>query len=202
VDKSDGLTKEQREKIELSLVKNVMGPDGVMNPELTEKQKQYARDVVGAALEIQTLRKVSGTPQSYYKPESGGGADTSSTKTDDTSAYESWLNTWNGTEAEMNSVLRKDVRDQGLKIVKNAKGETSLVKVIPGGRNKPDTIEEIIKPTKDGTKFRAYFYAPDQLAKLEKQEKIYWPKYRSGQTTQTRTTVTTSKENLRKKYGY
>ena len=196
---SDGLTDDQRNKIELSLVKNVMGPDGVMNPELTEKQKKYARDVVGAALEIQTLRKVTGTPQAYYKPESGGGAGKTEEKTDNT-LYTKASQAFNlPFNKKAGSPERESARIESGRILTNLSGGKYTFAWGTG----PDAGFLVITDPAYGTEvgraksldeIAPYLFGTSEAQGSDKGMAEYKRQKSMGITTpQTRTTVTTSK---------
>jgi hypothetical protein len=76
--------KQELNSIDIRLIKEQMGPDGIIVPVLTDEQIERARKRVDEQIEISLARKVTGTPQAYYKPESGGGAGKTEEKTDNT----------------------------------------------------------------------------------------------------------------------
>jgi len=80
-------TKEQLAEIDFNMVKKTIGPDGTINPELTQAQRTRAEEMVGIEVDGQMETKVSGQARQAY---SGGG--TKEEQRFDT--YESLKNNW------------------------------------------------------------------------------------------------------------
>lgn len=66
-------TEEEMKDIEISLIKNVLTPDGVYMPELTEEQKKLAKERVRNEIDFSFSEKVTGTPQQPPTPRSPRG---------------------------------------------------------------------------------------------------------------------------------
>jgi len=176
-----GLTADQLKKIDLSLIKYEMGPDGVINPVPNEEQTNAAKNRVGQEIEIQMGRKVTGTPQAYYKPESGGGTSGGGgSKPQDTSAYENWIKLWeDAPESELTARLLPSYQKQGLQ-VRRTKNGTSIVKVTTNPRTRVKTEEEVVPATTKGESVQAYFLSPQESDKITTQRPLYYLKYGSS----------------------
>lgn len=67
------ITDAQRKKVENSLVKNTIGPDGTYNPELTKDQIKLAQDHVINEVDMQMKVALDAQGRTQYAPNYGGG---------------------------------------------------------------------------------------------------------------------------------
>jgi hypothetical protein len=65
-------TPEQMAEIEFNMVKKVQGPDGTINPELSEAQRTRAEEMAGVSIDAQLSKKMSGTTRNTGGSTDGG----------------------------------------------------------------------------------------------------------------------------------
>jgi hypothetical protein len=194
-----GLTADQLKKIDLSLIKYEMGPDGVINPVPNEEQTNAAKNRVGQEIEIQMGRKVTGTPQAYYKPESGGGTGKTEEKTDNT-LYTKASQAFNlPFNKKAGSPERESARIESGRILTNLSGGKYTFAWGTG----PDAGFLVITDPAYGTEvgraksldeIAPYLFGTSEAQGSDKGMAEYKRQKSMGITTpQTRTTVTTSK---------
>lgn len=93
-------TEEEMKDIEISLIKNVLTPDGVYMPELTEEQKNLARERVRNEIDFSFSEKVTGTPRQPPSPRSSGGGGGGRKKEEkDPDKYAKIVKAWNNRDA-------------------------------------------------------------------------------------------------------
>lgn len=90
--KDTEVTKEELDKIELSLVRKVQDRNGLFMPVLTEDQKNAAKKRVRDSAGIQLAEKITGTPQQKWTPSGGGDGD--NTKKVDYGQYKRMYDAW------------------------------------------------------------------------------------------------------------
>jgi len=78
--KDTEITKEELDKIELSLVRKEQDRNGLFMPVLTEDQKKAAKDRVRSSVDIQLTERVTGSPQQKWTTSGGGGDGTADEK--------------------------------------------------------------------------------------------------------------------------
>jgi uncharacterized protein (DUF4415 family) len=109
-------TKEELATIELSIIKNQQGADGIINPVLTKKQRDEARERVKQSVDIQLAEKIKKDMPNIVR---GGGDGTP--KEVDTTLRDILVEAWAGGPGSINT-LNANLRDKGYEFK-------------PGGRN-------------------------------------------------------------------
>lgn len=76
-------TKEEMKDIEISLIKNIITPDGISMPDLTEDQKKLAKERIRNEIDFSFSEKVTGTPMQPPTPRSPRGPGSPSSTSED-----------------------------------------------------------------------------------------------------------------------
>lgn len=85
-------TKQELDEIELSIIKNEQGADGIINPVLTKKQKDASRDRVKQSVDIQLSEKIQKDMPNIGRGNGGGDGD--NTKKVDYGQYKRMYDAW------------------------------------------------------------------------------------------------------------
>jgi hypothetical protein len=97
-------TKEELATIELSIIKNQQGADGIINPVLTKKQRDEARERVKQSVDIQLAEKIQKDMPNIVRGD--GNTNTNTPKPVDYSQYERMADAWkNGNINVLSSFL-------------------------------------------------------------------------------------------------
>ncbi len=155
-------TKEELATLELSIIKNQQGPDGLINPVLTKQQKDEARERVKESIDIQLAEKIQ-----KDMPNIGSGGGTGN-KTQDTALIKRLEAAWRNDEGsggiETLNALLKDKDLEFKPAGKNAQGQYTLKLVKKGGGSIADQAlggggEEIVmSPSSNLNVFLPYFF--------------------------------------------
>jgi hypothetical protein len=107
-------TEEEMKNIEISLIKNVLTPDGVYMPELTEEQIKLAKERVRNEIDFSFSEKVTGTPMQPPTPKSNRGPGSPSSTSEDkqsTAKYKLIDAAWRKADfAKLNSYMPDGMR--------------------------------------------------------------------------------------------
>jgi hypothetical protein len=159
--KDTEVTKEELDKIELSLVRKVQDRNGLFMPVLTEDQKNAAKKRVRDSAGIQLSEKITGSPQQKWT--TGGGGDGDKPKVIDTTLYTTLASAWNSGSI---SVLNDQLRNPNYKIKtifdKSGKSLGRAVVEVKGGEE-----IQITKPTDNLFDLRTYFFGTGPNAEEE-----------------------------------
>lgn len=88
-------TDQEMKDIEVSLIKNIITPDGISMPELTEEQKKLAKERVRNEIDFSFSEKVTGTPQQPPAPKSPRGPGGGPKEDKPIVKYEEMVDAWN-----------------------------------------------------------------------------------------------------------
>jgi hypothetical protein len=100
-------TKEELATIELSIIKNQQGADGIINPVLTKKQKDEARERVKQSVDIQLAEKIQKDMPNIVR--GGGTTTTGQPKQKQYNQYAEMADAWNsGNVQKLESMLVSD----------------------------------------------------------------------------------------------
>jgi hypothetical protein len=156
-------TKEELDEIELSIIKNQQGADGIINPVLTKKQRDEARERVKQSVDIQLAEKIQKDMPNIVR-----GDGTSNNKPQDTALIKrlesAWRNDPGSGGIETLNALLKDKDLEFKPAGKNAQGQYTLKLVKKGGGSIADKAlggggeELIISPSSDLNVFIPYFF--------------------------------------------
>ena len=155
-------TKEELATIELSIIKNQQGTDGIINPVLTKKQKDAARERVKESVDIQLSEKIQKDMPNIVR---GGGTPTTKTKLTDTSLYTTLASAWESGDVP---VLDDQLKNPNYRIKtmfdKNGK---SLGRAIIEVNKKGQEIRRLTNPTDNLFDLRTYFFGTGPNAEEE-----------------------------------
>jgi hypothetical protein len=198
------IRKQELNNIDIRLIKEQMGTDGIIVPVLTDEQIERARKRVDEQIEISLARKVTGTPQAYYKPESGGGADTGSTKKQKPiTKWEELVDGWERADTDkltsllMNKKYKVEAGPKGYRVIEGS-GEPVTKRVNGKTVTVPGSEKVIHDWTTSLQSLDAYFYGPSSssIAEAKRQRDIYRSNKPQGGG------AVSNKEDLRQKYRY
>lgn len=181
-------TKEELDVIELSIIKNQQGTDGIINPVLTKQQKDAARERVKESVDIQLSEKIQKDMPNIVR---GDGTTTTKTKVTDASLYTTLASAWNSGDI---SVLNDQLRNEKYKIKtitdENGKSLGRAVVEVKG-----DTEIQLTKPTDNLFDLRTYFFGTGPNAEEEaiKQRKAWLAGGKATTSTKGNQSVTTPK---------
>lgn len=107
-------TPDELKEIEVSLIKNIITPDGISMPELTEDQKKLAKDRIKNQIDISFGDKITGTPMQPPTPRSNRGPGSPSSTSEDkqsTAKYKLIDAAWRKADfAKLNSYMPDGMR--------------------------------------------------------------------------------------------
>lgn len=119
-------TKEELATIELSIIKNQQGPDGIINPVLTKQQRDEARERVKQSVDIQLSEKIQKDMPNIV---SGGGTPTTKDNSSDIAGYKSTLRAFGIDE---NAIKQGETKSTG-KYDFSGLSRSYQYKKVPGG---------------------------------------------------------------------
>ena len=122
-------TKEELATIELSIIKNQQGTDGIINPVLTKKQKDAARERVKESVDIQLSEKIQKDMPNIVR------GDGTTTKTQDTTLYNKLRDAWATGDKDALNALLKNKSYELVPAGKNAQGLYTM-KIVKRGQSK------------------------------------------------------------------
>lgn len=186
--KDTEVTKEELDKIELSLVRKVQDRNGLFMPVLTEDQKNAAKKRVRDSAGIQLAEKITGTPQQKWTPSGGGDGTPNEPKPVQTTKYGMIAEAWKeGDRDTLNSLLVGNYE------VRGSSDGTSLAIF---EKNKKGEYIQKSKYTKDPAELKQFFYGntPNQLNKADK-EIVEWRQSNYSNTQSTKPKMTPAQWN-------
>ena len=154
-------TKEELDVIELSIIKNQQGTDGIINPVLTKKQKDAARQRVKESIDIQLAEKIQKDMPNIVR----GDGTTTTPKEVDTTLRDILVEAWAGGPGSINT-LNANLRDKGYEFKpggRNPQGQFTMKLV----SRRPDAAgnEVVIVPASSSLNdFDTYFYGTGATA--------------------------------------
>lgn len=155
-------TPAELKEIEVSLIKNVLTPDGVYMPELTKEQQDLAKNLIRNRIDLSFSEKVTGTPKTVYKTTNVTNTG-SSKKEKDPDKYAKIVRAWNS-------------RDQlGLQLLND--NSNFSIRVEPDGIAIYDEFDALQHKSKRlDSKFMDIFFgnSPTQIAEGKRQSQKYW----------------------------
>jgi hypothetical protein len=183
--------KQELNSIDIRLIKEQMGPDGIIVPVLTDEQIERARKRVDEQIEISLARKVTGTPQAYYKPESGD----DKSKEKPITKWEELVDGWERADTDkltsllMNKKYKVEAGPKGYRVVEGS-GEPITKRVNGKTVTIPGSEKVIHDWTTSLQSLDPYFYGSSSysIAEAKRQRDIYRSNKSKGVET-----VTTSK---------
>ena len=157
-------TEEEMKNIEVSLIKNVLTPDGVYMPELTEEQIKLAKERVRNEIDFSFSEKVTGTPKTVYKTTNiTNTGDRKKTEEKDPDKYAKIVDAWNSKNEFGLQLLNDDSR--------------FTIKVLNDGIAIYDEFgEEKHKSQSLDNEFMKIFFgnSATQIAEGQRQSRKYW----------------------------
>jgi hypothetical protein len=179
-------TKEELATIELSIIKNQQGADGIINPVLTKKQRDEARERVKQSVDIQLAEKIQKDMPNIVR----GDGNTNTPKKVDTTLYTTLASAWDsGTISVLNDQLRNP--NYKIKTIFDKSGK-SLGRAVVEVKGKKEI--QITKPTQNLFDLRTYFFGtgPNAEEEATRQRKA-WLEGNSTSTTGGEQATTTNK---------
>ena len=154
-------TKQELDEIELSIIKNEQGADGIINPVLTKKQKDASRDRVKQSVDIQLSEKIQKDMPNIVR--GNGGGDGNNPKVIDRSLYTTLASAWNSGSI---SVLNDQLKNPKYKIktIFDKSGK-SLGRAVVEVKGKKEI--QITNPTDNLFDLRTYFFGTGPNAEEE-----------------------------------
>lgn len=154
-------TKEELDVIELSIIKNQQGTDGLINPVLTKQQKDAARERVKESVDIQLAEKIQKDMPNIVR---GGGTTTTKNKVTDASLYTTLASAWNSGDI---SVLNDQLRNEKYKIktIRDEKSGKILGRSVVEVKGNKEI--RLTNPTDNLFDLRTYFFGTGPNAEEE-----------------------------------
>lgn len=157
-------TPAELKEIEVSLIKNIITPDGISMPELTEDQKKLAKDRIKNQIDISFGDKITGTPKTVYKTTNiTNTGDRKKTEEKDPDKYAKIVRAWNS-------------KDQfGLQLLND--NSNFSIRIEPDGIAIYDEFDELQHKSKTlDSKFMDLFFgnSATQIAEGRRQSQKYW----------------------------
>jgi len=183
-------TKEELDEIELSIIKNQQGADGIINPVLTKRQKDASRDRVKQSVDIQLSEKIQKDMPNIVRAD----GNTNTPKKVDASLYTTLASAWKSGPI---SVLNDQLRNENYKIKtifdKSGKSLGRAVVEVKGGEE-----IQITKPTDDLFDLRTYFFGTGPNAEEEAiRQRKAWLQATGGGTPQQKNNTTKTTQTSR-----
>lgn len=172
------LTKEELDRIELSLLKIEKDGNGMIIPALSEEQMKLAKDVARAEINSQLYTEVSGkAKQDWYHAPSGDGSGDGGNKKESSNLYEDLLAAWNisrgGTrDSALESESRFNALAEGKYEFKWSTGGIQVSKVSIDERTGRKSLIPIKGTVANLDALQKYFYPDKNLYDIEKSETL------------------------------
>jgi hypothetical protein len=173
------LTKEERDNIEMSLVK-IEKQGAIINPVLNEKQMEKAKQISENFIKSNVYEKVTGSPkQDWSKPrsfyEGSGGGD--GNKTEKSNLYEDLLAAWNISRGgDRNSALESEARfnalAEGKFEFKWSPGGIKVSKVVIDNTTGRKSLVPIEGTVANLDALQQYFYPEKSQYDIEKEQTL------------------------------
>jgi hypothetical protein len=173
------LTKEERDNIEMSLVK-IEKQGAIINPVLNEKQMEKAKQISENFIKSNVYEKVTGSPkQDWSKPrsfyEGSGGGD--GNKTEKSNLYEDLLAAWNISRGgDRNSALESEARfnalAEGKFEFKWAPGGIKVSKVVIDNTTGRKSLVPVEGTVANLDALQQYFYPEKSQYDIEKEQTL------------------------------
>jgi hypothetical protein len=164
-------TKEQLAEIDFNMVKKTIGPDGTINPELTQAQRTRAEEMVGIEVDGQMETKVSGQARQAYNA--------GESKTPEKQGYATYSKIADAYKVQ---------GEEGERMLKNLSGgnyrfkfNNGLLSVYGYIDGKVDWKNPLIRNAKDASEASRYIYGATDASGIDKsleqfkaEKSAYW----------------------------